>query len=48
MAGGLKQAGLADVRPISPLLLPNYARQPYDYLADYTQTDANGGQVKIA
>jgi succinate dehydrogenase/fumarate reductase flavoprotein subunit len=45
---GLKQAGLADLRPISPLLLPNYARQPYDYLADCTKQMLTVGQVKIA
>ncbi|MFC2016315.1 FAD-binding protein [Chloroflexota bacterium] len=33
----LKQAGLAKVRPISPLLLPDYARHMPDYLSDYTK-----------
>ena len=31
----LKQAGLAELRPISPLLLPDYARQMPDYLPEY-------------
>ncbi|MAF85011.1 MAG: succinate dehydrogenase/fumarate reductase flavoprotein subunit [Dehalococcoidales bacterium] len=44
----LKKAGLADSRPISPLLLPNYARQPHDYLPDYTKPTLTVGQVKIA
>ena len=44
----LKKAGLADLRPISPLLLPNYARQPHDYLPDYTKQTLTVGQVKIA
>ena len=45
---GLNQAGLADLRPISPSLLPNYARQPYDYLPDYTKQILTVGQVKVA
>ena len=44
----LKQAGLAELRPISPLLLPNYARQPYDYLPDYTKQILTVGQIKVA
>jgi len=43
----LKQAGLADKRPISPLLLPNYARQPYDYLAGYARQMLEPGQIKV-
>ena len=44
----LKQAGLAELRPTSPLLLPNYARQPYDYLPDYTKQILTVGQIKAA
>ena len=44
----LKKLGLAQLRPISPLLLPNYARQPYDYLSDYTKQILTVGQVRIA
>ncbi|MDD4860327.1 MAG: FAD-binding protein, partial [Dehalococcoidales bacterium] len=44
----LEQAGLAKSRPITPLLLPNYARQPYDYLAEYTKEMLSAGQVKPA
>jgi len=44
----LEQAGLAKTRPISPLLLPNYARQPDDYLPDYIKQAIPVGQVKIA
>jgi succinate dehydrogenase/fumarate reductase flavoprotein subunit len=43
----LKQAGLAELRPISPLLLPDYARQPYDYLPDYTKQILTVGQIKV-
>ncbi len=43
----LERAGLAKLRPISPLLLPNYARQPHDYLPDYTQQILTVGQVKV-
>jgi len=45
---GLKQAGLAELRPVSPLLLPNYARQPYDYLPDYSKRTLSVGQIKLA
>ena len=44
----LERAGLAELRPISPLLLPNYARQPEDYLPDYTREILTPGQVKAA
>jgi len=44
----LKQAGLAEQRPASPLLLPNYAREPYDYLPDYTRQILTVGQAKLA
>ena len=44
---GLEQAGLAGVRPISPLLLPDYARHMPDYLSDYSKQAISGGQVKI-
>lgn len=44
----LKDAGLAEVRPISPKLLPDYARQPYDYLADYVTERLQPGLVKVA
>jgi succinate dehydrogenase / fumarate reductase flavoprotein subunit len=44
----LEKLGLAKQRPISPLLLPNYARQPYDYLPEYTRQIVTTGQIKIA
>ena len=44
----LKEAGLVEVRPISPKLLPDYARQPYDYLADYVTQRLQPGQIKLA
>jgi succinate dehydrogenase/fumarate reductase flavoprotein subunit len=44
----LRRLGLAKLRPISPLLLPNYARQPYDYLPDYTRQILATGQIKVA
>ena len=44
----LEQVGLAQLRPISPLLLPDYARRMPDYLPDYTKQALSAGQVKIA
>ncbi len=44
----LEQAGLAKVRPTSPLLLPDYARHMPDYLPDHTKQALSIGQVKIA
>jgi succinate dehydrogenase/fumarate reductase flavoprotein subunit len=44
----LKRLGLAKLRPVSPLLLPNYARQPYDYLPDHTRQILATGQIKVA
>ena len=43
----LEQVGLAEVRPISPLLLPDYARHMPDYLPDYTKQAVSVGQMKI-
>jgi len=43
----LKQAGLAELRPTSPLLLPNYARQPYDYLSDYSRSILTPSQIRL-
>ncbi|MCD6300151.1 MAG: FAD-binding protein [Dehalococcoidales bacterium] len=45
--GELEQAGLAKVRPVSPLLLPNYARQPHDYLANYVIEKLQPNQIKV-
>ncbi|MBM3173846.1 MAG: FAD-binding protein, partial [Chloroflexi bacterium] len=44
----IAKAGIAKSRPISPRLLPDYARQPYDYLADYAKEMLAPGQVKVA
>lgn len=44
----LKKAGLTQVRPISPKILPDYARQPHDYLADYVTARLHAGQIKVA
>jgi len=44
----LEQAGIAHERPVSPLLLPNYARRMPDYLPDYNRRTLSAGQVKIA
>ncbi|MFC1864887.1 FAD-binding protein [Chloroflexota bacterium] len=44
----LEQASLSKMRPISPLLLPNYAKQPSDYLADYVTEKLQPGQIKVA
>ncbi|MFC1970505.1 FAD-dependent oxidoreductase [Chloroflexota bacterium] len=43
----LEKAGLSEKRPISPLLLPNYTRQPSDYLADYVTEKLLPGQIKV-
>jgi len=43
----LEQVGLAKVRPVSPLLLPDYARHMPDYLPDYTKQAVSIGQIKI-
>ena len=45
---GLKEAGIAESRPATPILLPNYARQPFDYLADYARKTLASGQIKVA
>jgi succinate dehydrogenase/fumarate reductase flavoprotein subunit len=44
---GLKKAGINESRPATPLLLPNYARQPYDYLTDYARKIMSSGQIKV-
>jgi succinate dehydrogenase/fumarate reductase flavoprotein subunit len=44
---GLKQAGITELRPVSPILLPNYTRQPYDYLADYTKDLITVGHRRV-
>jgi succinate dehydrogenase/fumarate reductase flavoprotein subunit len=44
----LEQAGLAEVRPVSPLLLPDYARRMPDYLSDYSKQALSVGRVKLA
>ena len=44
----LEKADLAKVRPISPMLLPDYARHMPDYLADYIKDALTVGQIKIA
>ena len=42
----LGEASISEVRPATPLLLPNYARQPYDYLTDYARKTLSTGQIK--
>ncbi len=42
----LEGTGLAKSRPTSPLLLPDYARQPHDYLPEYTRRILSAGQTK--
>ena len=44
----LEQVGLAAVRPISPLLLPDYARHMPDYLPEYAREALAVSQVKLA
>jgi succinate dehydrogenase/fumarate reductase flavoprotein subunit len=43
----LTETGLTSIRPLSPKILPDYARQPYDYLADYVRERLALGQIKI-
>mgnify|MGYP001078326624 CR=1 FL=1 len=43
----LRQAGLAESRPLSPKLLPDYARHPLDFLPDYTKEWLATYQVKM-
>lgn len=43
----LAQAGLEKLRPISPLLLPNYARSMPDYLSDSSKQALSVGQLKL-
>jgi len=44
----LEQIGIAESRPISPLLLPDYARRMPDYLSEYSRQTLAAGQVKLA
>lgn len=44
----LKRAGLVDSRPISPKILPDYARQPHDYLSENVIHKLNTGSIKVA
>jgi len=44
----LEQMGIAESRPISPLLLPDYARRMPDYLPEYSRQVLTAGQVKLA
>jgi len=44
----IEKAGIAKSRPVSPRLLPDYTRQPYDYLTDYAKEMIAPGQVKVA
>ncbi len=43
----LFRLGLAKVRPVSPRILPDYARQVADYMNDSTKNRLAAGQVKI-
>ena len=45
---GLKEAGITESRPATPLLLPDYARKPDDYLADYARKTLSSGQIRVA
>jgi len=44
----LERLGIVKERPFSPMLLPNYARQPSDYLADLYTEKLQPGLVKLA
>lgn len=43
----LEQAGLSKLRPISPLLLPDYARPMPDYLPDYSTRTLTAHRTKL-
>ena len=43
----LERAGLAASRPVSPLLLPDYARSVLDYLPDYARQTLTAQRVKL-
>lgn len=43
----IKQAGLDGLRPATPTLLPNYSRQPYDYLSDYSRSTLTPSQIRL-
>ena len=44
----LQQTGIATGRPVSPLLLPDYARRIPDYLPEYSRQVLATGQIKLA
>ncbi len=44
----LEKAGLAGKRPVSPLLLPDYARRMPDYLPEYSRKIVSPGRLKTA
>jgi succinate dehydrogenase / fumarate reductase flavoprotein subunit len=44
----LEQIGIAESRPVSPLLLPDYARRMPDYLSEYSRQALATGQLKLA
>lgn len=46
--GGLEKAGLAKKRPVSPLLLPDYARRMPDYLPEYSKKIISPDRLKSA
>ncbi|NQT47649.1 MAG: FAD-binding protein [Chloroflexi bacterium] len=43
----LEQAGLAKVRPVSPLLLPDYARPAPDYIPKYSKETITAPRIKM-
>ena len=43
----LEQAGLSKLRPVSPLLLPDYARPMSDYLPDYSAQALTAHRIKL-
>jgi len=43
----LQQAGLSGLRPISPLLLPDYARPTADYMPQYSKETLTAPRVKL-
>ncbi|MFA5055028.1 MAG: FAD-binding protein [Dehalococcoidia bacterium] len=46
--GEMKKAGLVESRPISPKILPDYARQPFDYLSGNVFDKLTPGSIKVA
>jgi len=43
----LEKVGLAGSRPVSPMLLPDYTKEPHDYLSEYSRQTLTAGQIRL-